>query len=73
MRLKVKVIAGAKKESISQEGDLMKVKLAARPVKGKANERLVEVLAEHFGVSKGSVQILKGHASNRKEVEIHGA
>lgn len=70
MRLKVKVIAGAKKESISEEGDHLKVKLTARPVKGKANEALIEALSKHFNVPKSRITILHGHTSNKKEVEV---
>lgn len=44
--------------------------LRERAVDGKANDALVRVLAEHFGVSKSRVTIVHGHASRTKIVEI---
>ncbi|MGK2853554.1 MAG: DUF167 domain-containing protein [Microbacteriaceae bacterium] len=44
--------------------------LRERAVDGKANDALVRVLAEHFGVSKSRVTIVRGHASRTKIVEI---
>lgn len=44
--------------------------LRERAVDGKANDALVRVLAEHFGVSKSRVTIVRGHASRTKTVEI---
>jgi len=70
MRLKIKVIAGAKKESVVDEGGKLKVKLAAPPVKGKANVELIKVLSDRFNVPKSRVRILKWLTSNIKEVEI---
>jgi len=39
-------------------------------VEGQANEALVKLLAKHYGVSKSSVTILRGHTSRYKLVEI---
>ncbi len=72
MKIKVKVIAGAKKEEISQEAEFLKVKLKAKPIKGKANEALIEALSEYFHVNKSQINIRKGKTSNIKEVEIEG-
>ena len=44
--------------------------LRERAVDGKANEALVRVLAEHFGVAKSRVQIVRGHASRTKAVAV---
>lgn len=70
MKLKVKVIAGAKKEEIKQEDGFLKVKLTAQPVKGKANEALIDALSIHFKTPKSRIKITHGHTSNKKEVEI---
>jgi uncharacterized protein (TIGR00251 family) len=48
------------------------VRLAARAVDGKANEALVEFLAEHFRVPKRSVRIESGLKSRQKRVSIEG-
>jgi hypothetical protein len=46
------------------------VKVNAPATKGRANERLVEMLADHFGVSKSSIRILKGLNGRNKLVRI---
>ena len=51
----------------------LKVRIAAAPEKGRANEELCEVLAAHFGVARGAVEIVSGHASPLKLVRIEGA
>jgi uncharacterized protein (TIGR00251 family) len=48
----------------------LKVKVAAVPEKGKANEELCAVLARHFGVSPRDVEIVTGAASTRKRIRI---
>ena len=49
-----------------------RVKVNAPPKEGRANVRLVEILAEHFGVPKSSVRVLKGYGSRNKVVGIFG-
>jgi len=48
----------------------LKVKVAAAPEKGKANEALCALLAGHFGVARRNVSILSGETSTRKRVRI---
>jgi len=69
--LKVRVRPGAREESVRElSGDELEVRVSAPPQKGKANERVRELLAEHFGVSRSRVRILKGESSRRKLIEI---
>jgi len=42
----------------------------APPVDGKANAKLIGLVAEHFGVSKSAVTILTGATSRRKRIEV---
>ena len=70
MIIKVKVVPKSSKVSIEERGNVLHVKLTAPPDKGKANKQLIEVLAEHFGVKKSKVKILKGETSHNKVVEI---
>ena len=60
----------ARSEFAGQHGARLKVRLAARAVDGKANEALIEFLAEHYGVAKKQVRILSGLKSRQKRVEI---
>jgi uncharacterized protein (TIGR00251 family) len=48
------------------------VRTAAAPVDGSANDRVVELLAEHFGVRRRQVEIVSGHRSRAKTVRITG-
>lgn len=50
----------------------VKIRLAAPPVDGAANEELIEFLADLFGLSRSSVEIVRGHGSRSKVVRIHG-
>ena len=69
--IEVKVIPrSSKKGIIGYAGDVLKVKLTAPPVDGAANEQLMELLSEKFGVRKGNIVILKGETSKRKTVKI---
>ncbi len=70
MKLDLKVIPGAKKNLFKQEGDMIKVYLTAPPVEGQANRALIAFLAEHFGVKKAQISILKGLQSRRKTINI---
>jgi uncharacterized protein (TIGR00251 family) len=68
--LNIKVIPNARKCSISVEAEVWKVHLNAPAVDGKANEALLEALADHFKVKKSAVKILKGHRSRQKVAEV---
>ncbi|MEJ7615062.1 MAG: DUF167 domain-containing protein [Candidatus Fervidibacter sacchari] len=71
MRLTVKVKPSAKKEGISvSTNGILEVAVSAPPEKGKANERLIELLAEHFGVAKSRIKIVSGQTVRLKVVEV---
>jgi hypothetical protein len=73
IQIRVRVEPRSSKRSISGlMGEVLKVKLTAPPVNGAANEQLVEVLAETFGLRKSSIKIVKGLSSKNKVVEITG-
>ncbi|MFC5928982.1 DUF167 domain-containing protein [Cryobacterium melibiosiphilum] len=50
--------------------DSVTVFLQQRAVEGAANDALVKILAQHFGVAKRDVDIVRGHASRIKHVRI---
>lgn len=71
MRICVKVVPNSKKTRIEKIGeDDFKVKVDEKAEDGKANRRLIEVLAEYFKVPKSSVVISKGQKSRNKIIEI---
>ena len=51
-------------------GEALKVRLAAPPVEGRANEELVTLLAESLGVPRRSVTVVKGGTSRHKSVLV---
>jgi len=53
-------------------GEMLKIKVAAPPEKGKANRCLIEFLAEKLGVKKNAVCIISGRTSPVKQVQILG-
>ena len=72
MTLRVKVIPrSAKTEIVGEMADgTLKVKIAAPPEQGRANDALCEFLAAHFGVRRGGVTIISGHSAARKLVRV---
>ena len=51
-------------------GDALKVKVAAPPTGGKANQRLVKLLAEGLNIGQSNIEIIQGHTSRRKVLRI---
>ena len=74
MRLRVKVRAGARRSRVAgKPGEEWKVEIAAPAVDGKANRALVEFLATMWRVPRSAVQIVSGHRSPYKVVEVEAA
>ena len=53
-------------------GDVLRIRLAAPPVDGAANEALVRFLAERLGVARAAVRIDAGISARSKVVAIDG-
>jgi len=71
LRLTVKVKPASKKEGVHVASDgTLEVSVSAPPEKGRANERLIELLAGHFGVAKSRVRIVAGRTKRQKVVEV---
>lgn len=48
----------------------LKVKVAAPPEGGRANEELCRFLAEHYGVAREAIAVISGATATRKLVRI---
>jgi len=71
MKISVKVIPNAKRQSIELMADKsLKVHLKAKPAEGKANEALIKILAEYYQVSRFSIEILQGEKGRNKLISI---
>jgi uncharacterized protein (TIGR00251 family) len=53
-------------------GALPKLKVAAPPEDGKANEEVIEFLSKYLGVPKRNIDIVQGHLSRKKVLMIQG-
>jgi uncharacterized protein len=73
VRITVRVSPGARRTEVAgRHGPGWKVRVAAPPERGRANEALVLHLAERLGVPKAAVRVVAGPASRDKVVEIDG-
>lgn len=70
----VRVVPRAARSSITGEHDgALRVRIAAPPVDGAANEELVRVLARALDLPIRDVEITGGHTSKVKQVRARGA
>jgi len=53
-------------------GDALRIKVTAPPVDSAANEALIRLLADTLGCSRRQVELIRGHASRRKVIKLHG-
>lgn len=70
MKIQVKVKPNSKTEEISQEGYSFTVKVKEPPREGRANQAVIRLLAQHFGVHQSHVRILSGFKSRNKVIGI---
>ena len=74
LTLTLHIQPGAKKtEFAGLHGDALKIRLAAPPVDGKANEALIRFVADQLGLAKSAVNLKSGQTSRRKVLEVIGA
>ena len=71
MKIWVTVKPQAKREEVKKiaDGDYS-VSVRAPTREGKANESVIELLAEYFSVPKSAVKIIRGQTARKKLVEI---
>jgi len=70
--LRIKVRPGVAKTAIKEimEDNTLKIDIAAPPVKGKANQELIQFLASEFAVLKNNVKIVSGAGERVKLINI---
>ena len=69
--LRVIVVPRASRTGIAGEhGDALKIRLAAPPVDGAANEELIAFLAKRLGIRRAAISIRAGATSRRKTVAV---
>jgi uncharacterized protein (TIGR00251 family) len=70
MKIQVTVKPNSRTEKLSREGNSFIAKVKEPPKEGRANQAVIRLLAEHFGVSQSQVRILSGFRSRNKVVEV---
>lgn len=64
--------SASRKEVVGFVDGVLRVKVAASPIKGKANRELITFLSRLLGIGKGHINIIKGHTTRNKVVAIDG-
>ena len=71
--LRIHVQPGAGRSAVvGRHGDALKVRVAAPPVEGRANEAARRLVAEALGVSESDVELISGQSSRTKRVRLNG-
>jgi uncharacterized protein (TIGR00251 family) len=71
--ISIRVVPRSRRDAVDPErGGRLVVRTTAAPVDGSANEQVVELLAQYFGVRRRQVEIVNGHRSRDKTVRITG-
>ena len=53
-------------------GEAIKIKVAATPERGIANEALIDFIAERLGVYKHAIKLVSGRTGRSKTIAIEG-
>ena len=69
--LRLRVTARAGRDGfIGVANDCLKVRIAAAPVQGRANQHLIGFLAQEFDIPRASIALLQGHKGKTKVLRL---
>jgi uncharacterized protein len=72
-RLELRVVPGATRSGVvGRYGDSWKVRVAAPPADGRANDAVVKLLAQTLELRPRDVAIISGHTARDKVVTLQG-
>jgi len=73
-RIEVRVHPGARRQRVGgrMADGSWRIEVQAAPEGGRANEAVVELLAEALGLRRGEVRVTAGQSSRRKRIEVDG-
>ena len=71
-RLVVRVHAKTSTETVEFLDGVVVVKVAAPPKEGKANARVIEVVAAFFALPRRQVELVRGHTARDKDLRLTG-
>ncbi|MCD6453019.1 MAG: YggU family protein [Dehalococcoidales bacterium] len=62
----------SRNEVVGLAGEVWRVRVAAPPVKGKANRELLAFLSKCLGVPRGALALVRGQTSRNKVIAVAG-
>jgi uncharacterized protein len=72
-RVRLRVAPGATRAGVvGRHGDAWKVRVTAPAEGGRANDAVVRLLADTFGLPRTAVTLVSGHSARDKIVELTG-
>jgi hypothetical protein len=73
VRLRLRVAPGARRSAVvGRHGDAWKVRVAAPPERGRANDEVLDLLAHSLQLPRPDVRVVAGATSRDKVVELSG-
>jgi uncharacterized protein (TIGR00251 family) len=73
MKLQLKVIPKSSRNRIvGWLGERLKVQVTAAPERGRANDAVVELIAEALGLARNQVRIVAGETAALKTIQVEG-
>jgi uncharacterized protein len=71
MRIKVKVKPNSNKNELKEvSSSYFEARVSVPPEKGKANQRVIELIAKNFKVPKSNIKLVSGQTFKEKVFEI---
>jgi uncharacterized protein (TIGR00251 family) len=71
VEITLKVVPNAKKtEAAGVENGALKLRLAALPIEGRANNELISFFSKSFKISKSDIEILSGELGRNKRIRV---
>lgn len=70
MIISVRLQPKSSQNRLEQDGETYKAWVSAPPVDGAANEALIKLVAKHFKLAPSKVQLIRGHTSRDKVLEV---
>ena len=70
IKFKIKACANARSESIDFCEEIIKIKIMAPAIEGKANKAIIEYISRIMGVPKSKVKIINGEKASIKTICI---
>ena len=72
-RLRLRVSPGADRSAVvGRHGDAWKVRVAAPPERGRANDEVVALLADVLELARPAIHVVAGRSGRDKVVELDG-